>query len=126
MTTRSELLEVLETYLRDDLQQELGGMLGFQNRIAANLIGMLRREEQLRPVLSSLDRRFAQEHGLDADAMPRALSRALRDGDVIRSDELDAYLRLRALLAMAIDNPRYSGFAQARERWAEASQLKDI
>ena len=124
MTSSSELLEALESYLRDDLQPELAGLRAYQNRVAANLLAILRREEQFGPALEALDQAFARDHALDADAMPQALARALRDGVIDDDAGLRRFLRLRSLLLTTIDNPRYSGLAQARALWPEADTLE--
>ena len=46
---------------------------------------------------------------------PRAL--ALRDRTLVVDELVLSYLRQRTLLSLAIDNPKYSGLQQARERW---------
>ena len=101
MTTESELLDSLETYLREDLQDELTGMLAYKNRVAANLLAILRREAWFGPRVRALDEEFARQHDLAAEDMPRALARALRDGLVEDGAELRRYLRLRSLLVLA-------------------------
>ncbi len=124
MTTRAELLEVLEQHLRDTVQAELSGMAAYQNRVAANVAAMLRREEQLGDDLAELDTGFARAHGLDESDTARALAVALRDGRSADSDLLRDYLRRRCLLQLAIDNPRYSGLGQARQRWTSLTGEK--
>ena len=125
MTTTTELLEALERYLRGEVQDELEGALAFQNRIATNLTGMLRREKELAPSLAALDAQFAAQQGFNAAELPSALARALRDRVEVGDSDLRQYLRRRVLPQLAIDNPRYSGFKQAQERWPEARQEEE-
>ena len=121
MTTRTELLEMLEQHLRQTVQAELSGMAAYQNRVAANVAAILRREEQLGPDLAAVDGEYARSLGLDSGDAPRSLALALRDGDVADSEQLRDYLRRRCLLKLAIDNPRYSGLVQAQQRWTDLS-----
>ncbi|MFT7288710.1 MAG: hypothetical protein ACI87W_002833 [Halieaceae bacterium] len=125
MTPRSVLLEALADFLRNDLQPQLSGYLGYQNRVATNLLRLLEREEQFGAQLRQLDARMGEELGLDGDATPAALARALRGKTIIANRKLRDYLRLRSLLALAIDNPRYSGYQQARERWPALAREVD-
>ena len=121
MTTRTELLEMREQHLRHTVQGELSGMAAYQNRVAANVAAILLREEQLGPDLATLDADYAQSAGLESADAPRSLALALRDGSAQDSDVLRDFLRRRCLLKLAIDNPRYSGLIQARQRWARLS-----
>ena len=41
---------------------------------------------------------------------------------LVADDELLNYLRKRSLLAIVIDNPKYSGLQQARARWGEGAE----
>jgi hypothetical protein len=125
VTPGAVLLEALSRFLRDDLQGELQGFKAYQNRVAANLLDLLAREAKLGEVLAALDRSFARERGLDETAMPAALARALRDGIAEDDARLRDYLKQRSLLALAIDNPRYSSFFRARERWVDVAAAFD-
>lgn len=117
-TPRSLLLQALEEHLRETVQDELSGFAAYQNRVAANVLSILRREETLGPEIEALDEGFARRRAMVADhrLMP-ALARALRDGTQQADTELLDYLRQRTLLQMAIDNPRYAGYRTARARW---------
>ena len=57
--------------------------------------------------------------GIDplAGPVPRQIAIALRDGMLTPDPRLLEYLRRRTLKTLEIDNPRYSGYLQARERW---------
>jgi len=116
-TPAALLFESLQAFLREEVQGQLSGFSAYNNRIAANLIATLARERELGAELADLDRDFAVRRGLDPQAMPGALALALRDGSQADDAELVDYLRRRTLLAMAIDNPRYAGYREARQRW---------
>lgn len=125
MTPPVVLLAALEAFLREDLGRVRGPYELYQARIAANLLALLRRERELGGALAALDREFADAHGLDPQAMPGGLAQALRDGRVAESAAVHDFLRRRSLLALAIDNPRYSGLQQAREAWPEIAARLD-
>lgn len=117
MTSSATLLEALAAWLRDDLQPELTGVRAFENRIAANLLTILRRELDLSPALARCEASIAAQQGLAAPDLPATLARALRDGAVRADEQLLAALRRHAMLRCAINGPRYPGFEQARQRW---------
>ena len=125
MTPIDVLLRALGDFLRDEVQSDLTGYTAYQNRIATNLLALLEREARHGEVLAKLDASCLQALGLDADAAVTNLARALRDGAQMDSDALRQYLRRRTLLRLSIDNPRYSGLAQARERWPELAAELD-
>lgn len=118
-TPASLLLESLEAFLREELQPQLTGFSAYNNRVAANLLAMLRREQEHADPLAVLDRDFAAQRGLPTHDLASALARGLRDGTVDDDVELRHYLRRRSLLQMAIDNPRYAGYREALARWKE-------
>jgi len=118
-TPASLLLESLRAFLRDELQPQLSGFTAYSNRVAANLLGILEREQAIAPVIDALDREFAAARNLPTATLQRDLARALRDGELAADPLVLAYLRRRTLLVMAINNPRYAGYRQARERWKE-------
>ena len=67
----------------------------------------------------ALDEQIASTLGLDVQAGPitRQVALALRDGTLVADEIVLHYLRKRSLLAITIDNPKYSGLQQARARW---------
>lgn len=125
MTSSATLLEALATWLRDDLQPELTGVRAFENRIAVNLLAILRRELELSPALERCDASIAAQQGLPAPDLPATLARALRDGEARPDAQLLAALRQRAMLRCAIDGPRYPGLEQARQRWPALAAAVD-
>lgn len=117
MTPVDVLLRALRDFLRDELRPHLSGYSAYQNRIAVNLLALLEREERHGAALHALDAQRLEQFGFERDAGLARLARALRDGACDDTPALRAYLRERTLLRLAIDNPGYSGLAQARERW---------
>jgi hypothetical protein len=97
------------------------GFKGYNVRVAANALGIVARELEMGAGLAELDDQIAAALGLNAQAGPisRQIALALRDGTLVADDGLLKYLRKRSLLAIAIDNPKYSGLQQARARWGE-------
>lgn len=120
-TTSVELLSAVRHFLREQVLPELEGFKSYNTRVAANALGIVARELELGNGLAALDRQMAAELGLDADAVsiPGHIALALRDGQLPIDEKLLSYLRKRTLLAIAIDNPKYSGLQQARARWGE-------
>ena len=118
MTSKEVLLQALSDFLKEDVQPQLSGASSYKSRIARNLINLLLREESLGGALVKLD-----EDGADTFAIQgpfaQGLSVALRDEQIAESEELITFLRRRTLLQMAIDNPKYSGFREACERWPD-------
>ena len=121
VTTSVELLSAVRHFLREQVLPELDGFKAYNTRVAANALGIVARELELGDDLAALDQQMAAELGLDADAVsiPGHIALALRDGQLAIDEKLLSYLRKRTLLAIAIDNPKYSGLQQAKERWGE-------
>ncbi len=119
-TDGEELLEAVRQFLREQVLPELDGFKAYNTRVAANALGIVAREMQLGAGLAELDAKFAADLGLapQAGAITRQIALGLRNGTLGVDDELLSYLRQRALLAIAIDNPKYSGLTQAQARWS--------
>lgn len=120
-TDAGELLQAVRAFLRQDVLPQLEGFSAYTTRVAANSLGIVARELQLAPQLQRLDAAAAAAYGLDPQAGPvgRQIALRLRDGLQEADEQLIAYLRQRTLLAMAIDNPKYAGYLQARARWQD-------
>jgi hypothetical protein len=119
----AELLDAVRAFLREDVLPELEGFKAYNTRVAANALGIVVRELELGPRLAELDNDMGAALGLDPGAGPFTvqIARGLRDGTLAVDDRLLGYLRRRTLLAIAIDNPKYSGLRQARERWGNST-----
>ncbi|NQX89229.1 MAG: hypothetical protein HRT77_11255 [Halioglobus sp.] len=118
-TSAHELLAAVRTFLREGVLPELDGFMAYHTRVAANALGIVQRELEQGAALAALDAQMAEMLGLDSAASPVTVhvAQGLRDGTVTADERLMHYLRQRSLLAISIDNPKYSGFKQARERW---------
>lgn len=118
-TSQEELLAAVRAFLREKLLPELEGFNAYTTRVAANSLGIVARELGLGPQRDRLDLAIAERLGLDpaAASVSHQLAIALRDGKLQADAELLEYLRQRTLVALAIDNPRYSGYLQACARW---------
>jgi len=122
-TDLAELLDAVRAFLREDVLPELEGFKAYNTRVAANALGIVARELERGPRLAQLDRDMGAALGLDPGMGPVTvqIARGLRDGALAADDRLLAYLRQRTLLAIEIDNPKYSGLQQARERWGNSA-----
>lgn len=118
-TQADELLLAIKDFLRSDLLPQLEGFSAYTTRVAANSLGIVARELQLRPALDQLDAQAAATYDIELGAGPVAgqLALQLRDGELALDAALVRYLKRRTLQTLAIDNPKYSGYLLARERW---------
>ena len=118
-TQAEELLAAVQDFLRRDVLPQLEGFAAYNTRVAANSLAIVARQLQLQPELDRLDLAYALQAGLDPGAgpIPQQLARALRNRALAPDASLLSYLRQRALQALEIDNPKYSGYLQAKERW---------
>ena len=98
----------------------LSGRDQFNARVAANVLGIIEREQQVGPALQALDTEAAQKWlpDLSADAdIPHQLSRALAARAITPDAEFRDYLKARQLLVAGIHNPRYASRDVAEARW---------
>ena len=115
-----ELLEAVEEFLRDHAMPNLPGHLSFHARVAANVVGIARRE-------------FAQSDQIEADqsarleailghegelrALNRELCDNIREGRIALDDSaLMDHLQKFAIEEIGVDNPRYSAYKKAMEK----------
>ena len=122
--TISELLGAVKGFLMDSAMPALSGRDQFNARVAANVLGIIDREQQLGPELAALDAAAAQQW-LAGDpgsgTTPQQLSRALAAREIDADSDLFEYLKQRQLLVAAINNPRYASRKVAEERWRSES-----
>ena len=118
--TISELLGAVKGFLMDGALPALSGRDQFNARVAANVLGIIDREQQLGPELAALDAAAAQQW-LPGDpgpgTAPQRLSRALAARQIDADRHFFDYLKKRQLLVAAINNPRYASRKVAEERW---------
>ena len=122
--TISELLGAVKGFLMDSALPALSGRDQFNARVAANVLGIIDREQQLGPELAALDAAAAQQW-LPGDPRPgnapQQLSRALAAREIDADSDFFKYLKQRQLLVSAINNPRYSSRKVAEEKWRSES-----
>ena len=122
--TISELLEAVKGFLMDSALPALSGRDQFNARVAANVLGIIDREQQVGPELAALDAAAAQQW-LPGDSGSgtalQQLSRALAAREIDADTNFFEYLKQRQLLVAAINNPRYASRKVAEERWRSES-----
>jgi hypothetical protein len=120
----SELLGAVKGFLMDSALPALSGRDQFNARVAANVLGIIDREQQLGPELAALDA-AAAEQWLSGDlgdgSSPQQLSRALAAREIDADRHFFDYLKKRQLLVAAINNPRYASRKVAEAKWREDS-----
>ncbi|MEZ5573708.1 MAG: DUF6285 domain-containing protein [Halioglobus sp.] len=124
-TTPTELLDAVRQFLREQVLPELEGFKAYNTRVAANALGIVAREIELGTRLAAVDQAMAASLGLNEQAgtITRQIALGLRDGTLAVDEQMLVYLRRRTLLAVAIDNPKYSALAEARARWPQSVNL---
>ena len=122
--TISELLGAVKGFLMDSALPALSGRDQFNARVAANVLGIIDREQQVGPELAALDAAAAQQW-LPGDSGSgtalQQLSRALAAREIDADTDFFEYLKQRQLLVAAINNPRYASRKVAEERWRSES-----
>ena len=117
--TCAELLGAVKGFLMESVLPAVAGRDQFNTRIAANVLGIIEREQALSPALQALDRKAAQRWLPEAstEELPQQLARALAKRDIPVDPDFMAYLKARQLVVTAINNPRYASRAVAEARW---------
>lgn len=122
--TISELLGAVKGFLMDSALPALSGRDQFNARVAANVLGIIDREQQVGPELAALDAAAAQQwlpgYSGSGTALQQ-LSRALAAREIDADTDFFEYLKQRQLLVAAINNPRYASRKVAEERWRSES-----
>ena len=122
--TISELLGAVKGFLMDSALPALSGRDQFNARVAANVLGIIDREQELGPELAALDAAAAQQW-LPGDSgsgtAQQQLSRALAAREIDADSDFFEFLKQRQLLVAAINNPRYASHKVAKERWQSES-----
>ena len=122
--TISELLGAVKGFLMDSALPALSGRDQFNARVAANVLGIIDREQQVGPELAALDAAAAQQW-LPGDSGSgtalQQISRALAAREIDADSDFFEYLKQRQLLVAAINNPRYASRKVAEERWRSES-----
>lgn len=117
MPRTEEILEAVREFLREDVSAETSGRTRFIARVAANALDIVSRELALGPAQAAAEQRRL-ERLLGArgtlDELRARLCGRLRAGEFALDDTaLTEHLRETAVARLAIDQPKYSGFATA-------------
>ena len=118
--TSQQLLQAVKGFIAETVTPALSDRDQFNARVAANVIGIVQREQALGPALSALDNAaFSQwipDGAPDKDIVPQ-ISQAIAKRTIEPDTAFLDYLKQRQLLLSAINNPRYANRAAAAERW---------
>jgi hypothetical protein len=116
----AELLAAVTQFLKERVVPALSGRDQFNARVAANVLGIIDREQAIGPRLEELDGAAAAKW-LPANSSPPHtavdIARALANRKITIDDDFMKYLKARQLLVTAINNPRYPSRTIAEERW---------
>lgn len=118
--TSQELLQAVKGFLAETVTPALNDRDQFNARVAANVIGIVQREQALGPRLSALDHaafsKWIPDGAPDDDVVPQ-ISQALAKRRIKPDAAFLDYLKQRQLLLSAINNPRYPNRVVAAEKW---------
>ena len=118
--TSQQLLQAVKGFIAETVTPALSDRNQFNARVAANVIGIVQREEALGPALSALDNaafsRWIPDGAPDKDIVPQ-ISQAIAKRTIEPDTACLDYLKQRQLLLSAINNPRYANRAAAAEKW---------
>ena len=118
--TSQELLQAVKGFLAETVTPALNDRDQFNARVAANVIGIVQREQALGPRLSALDHaafsKWIPDGAPDDDVVPQ-ISQALAKRRIKPDAAFLDYLKQRHLLLSAINNPRYANRVVAAEKW---------
>ena len=103
--TTAELAEAVREFLEHEVMPATDGRLRFLARVAANVVAMIEREQELGPAHAAAHGARLARLGVSSDA---ELCRAIRDGSLDeRMDEVVASTRASAVERLRVTNPRY-------------------
>ena len=115
----AELVGAAEQFLRDVAMKQLQGHAEFHARVAANALGIVKRELELGPKQFAAERKRLEElldESGELEALNRELCRRIREGEVdMDTPGLGDHLWAATLEKLAIDQPKYSGYQKALE-----------
>ena len=118
--TSQQLLQAVKGFIAETVTPALSNRDQFNARVAANVIGIVQREQALGPALSALDnaafRKWIPDGAPDKDVVPQ-ISQAIAKRTIEPDTAFLDYLKQRQLLLSAINNPRYANRAAAAEKW---------
>ncbi len=114
-----ELIEAVKRFIDERAAPELSGHAAFHARVASNVLGTVIRELQQRPAAEAKEQdRLMALTGAgdeqDVASLNRRLCELIREGALDeRSPGLLAHLKSTTIDQLSVDQPNYSGLAQA-------------
>ncbi len=127
--TSQQLLQAVKGFLAETVTPALNNRDQFNARVAANVIGIVQREQELGPTLLALDQaafsKWLPSGSPDEDVVPQ-ISQALAKRGIKPDTAFLDYLKQRQLLLSAINNPRYANRVLAAEKWAYLTADPDL
>ncbi len=114
-----ELLQAVQSFIRDQAIPRLEGRAAFHARIAVNALAIVERGLELGPAQDA-----TEQERLEAllgrtgtlDELNRELCRRIRAEEIDRGSlDLLAHLRETTLAKLRVDQPRYAAFRRAAE-----------
>ena len=120
----------LALFMRERALPQLQGHARFEARVAANVLGILQREQQWGAPFAQAQR-ARLEALLETKAalyeLNQILCQRIRDGKLsLRDPRLRVHLRKCAMGKLAIDQPTYASYQRARAAgWAEEDGFTD-
>jgi len=115
--TAEELLGAVEEFLRDKVMPATEGQISFHARVAANVVGAVRREIAQSPGIEEdqITRlRALLNHDGSLEDLNRELCNQIRAGErTLSGEKLIEHLRKVSIENLGVDNPRYSAYKKA-------------
>lgn len=119
--TQLELVEAVESFIRDRAMPELEGHTNFHARVAANVLGILKRELDQGPNADAKEKaRLVELLGRQGtlEELNKALCQGIRDGSLsLETGGMKEHLIETTIQKVEIDQPKYSGLSVAKEKW---------
>lgn len=114
----SQLITAVQSFLNDKAMPELAGRTAFHARVAANVLSIVEREVRFGAHFASVQKaRLEKILGVQADleTLNRLLCERLSNGELgLDSPLVKEHLIKSTMGKLAIDQPRYAGYARAR------------
>lgn len=118
--TAAQLIGAVKAFLEHEIKPELRGHKAFNLMVALKSLDIVQRELELGPAFAAAERgRLVAILGHDGSLadLNAEFARRLRDRELgIDDPGVAQHLRATTLEKLAIDQPQYSGYAQARAR----------
>ena len=118
--TAAELIDGVKRFLTEKVRPHLSGHTAFDLMVALKSLDIVQRELELGPGFAEAERaRLVEILGYEGtvEVLNAELARRLRSGEVRLDDpKIAQHLRETTKAKLAIDQPKYSGYQQARDR----------